>query len=192
MSRVLLFSGSQRRGSFNSRLLAHLAVGLMGRLEIDVLDDADLPLYNQDLEDDAEVVEQVAALYERFSRAGGVIVASPEYNSLPTSYLKNTIDWISRLPRIHPGLASPFYGRPVLLCSASTGWSGGAIGLTATRTLFAYLGAVVLGEQISVPYADQSWTGSAYAFDPAFQAYIAGVLSRFIGMAAPIVPLAAR
>lgn len=192
MSRALLFSGSQRRGSFNSRLLAHLADGLAGRLDVDMLDDADLPLYNQDLEDDAEVVERVAALHARFSRARGMIVASPEYNSLPTPYLKNTIDWVSRLPRIRPGLTSPFYGRPLLLCSASTGWSGGAIGLTATRTLFAYLGAVVLGEQISVPYADQSWTGTAYAFDPAFQAYIDGVLSRFIGMATPLVSLVAR
>jgi len=187
MTKMLLLSGSQRRESFNTRLLLHIAVGLTGYAEIDMLDarEADLPLYNQDLVQNPAVVDRVAALHARFDSADAVIVASPEYNSLPSPYLKNVIDWVSRLPRIAAGSQNPFYGCPVLLCSASTGWSGGAVGLTSARTLFGYLGAMVLGDQVCVPHADQSWNGAYYEFNPAFEEYIDAVLRRLVAVTIP-------
>jgi chromate reductase len=185
MSRLLLFSGSQRRESFNTRLLAHIAIVLAGHAEIDILTpcDVDLPLFNQDLENEPGVAERVTALHARFMRADGLILASPEYNCLPSPYLKNAIDWVSRLAYLHPNAQNPFRGKPVLLCSASTGWSGGTVGLTSLRALLAYLGALAVGEQICVPYAQQAWSGTMYNFDPLFEEYIQSVLDRFIGLA---------
>jgi chromate reductase len=185
MSRLLLFSGSQRSGAFNTRLLEHIAVVLAGHAELDILTpcDVDLPLFNQDLENEPEVAERVTALHSRFMRADGLILASPEYNCLPSPYLKNAIDWVSRLAYLHPNAQNPFRGKAVLLCSASTGWSGGAVGLTSLRALLAYLGALTVGEQICVPYAQQAWSGTAFNFDPLFEEYIQSVLDRFIGLA---------
>ena len=181
MSRMLMLSGSQRRESFNSRLLSHVAGRLPGYLSVDSLEfrDCDLPMFNQDLETDAPTVERVVALHQRVLQADGLIVASPEYNCLPTPYLKNVVDWISRLPRIDPKIQNAFHGLPVLLCSASTGWSGGVSGLTSARTLFSCLGAIVVGEQISVAQADKCWTGDRYRFGPAIEDHIGAVLERF-------------
>ena len=184
MSRILLFSGSQRKASFNTRLLHHLAMGLAGCVEIDMLaaHEIDLPLFNQDLESDPAIAEHIVALHARFLRADGLIIASPEFNCLPSPFLKNTIDWISRQAYIHAEVQNPFHGCPILLCSASTGWSGGAVGLTSLRTLFAYLGALVVGEQICIPYVQQAWNGAEYCFDTLLEDNIYSVLDRFIGL----------
>lgn len=182
MSRIILLSGSQRQESFNTRLLEHLTLGMAGYTEIDLLStqDINLPIFNQDLEHDASVSAQLEVLHGRFQQANGLIIASPEFNRLPSPFLKNTLDWVSRQSYIKPQLPNPFYNLPVLLCSASTGWSGGAMGLTALRNMLAYMGALVNGEQICVPYIQQLWNGSNFSFDPVFEDTIFSILERFV------------
>lgn len=185
MSRFLLLSGSQRQESLNARLLEHIAITLTGRADIDVLKPQEvcLPLFNQDLEDDVAIAAHVRTLHARFMRADGLILASPEYNCLPSPYLTNLIAWVSRLAFTQSAVQNPFRGRPILLCSASTGWSGGAIGLTALRTLLAYLNALVVGEQICLPYAGDAWNGMEFNFDPLFEDHIRSLVDRFVELA---------
>jgi len=159
MTRILLLCGSQRRGSINARLLAAVAHHIPAGIAVDRLErqDIDLPLFDQDREHDPEVLASLRALHARFAAADAVILASPEYNGLMTPYLKNVIDWVSRLPRIDPDAANAFLDQPVLLCSATPGWSGGGIAIPALRTLFGHVGAIPFGETICLPYADQAW-----------------------------------
>jgi NAD(P)H-dependent FMN reductase len=180
MTRILLVCGSQRRDSFNARLLAHLAGGLPAPCVLDTLapEDVDLPLFDQDREAEPDLVERVATIHARFRKCHGIIVASPEYNGLLTPYLKNLIDWVSRLPRVDRRFDSPFVGRPVLLCSASTGSSGGAVAIPSARALFGYIGCVVIGDTICVPAAAQIWTDAGYRFETAFEARIEAALVR--------------
>ena len=79
-------------------------------------EDVNLPLFNQDLEQSEPVLSEVMALQARFKAANGLVVSSPEYNGHVSPYLKNTIDWVSRLPRIDSRYAAddPFRGKPVL------------------------------------------------------------------------------
>lgn len=128
---LLLLSGSLRRDSYNARLLRHLARHLDGRCGFDMPqpDELDLPLFNEDLEQHAALHARVLALHRRLAACDGIIVASPEYNGQPGACLKNLIDWVSRLAYLDARLAHPFLDLPVLLCSASTGWSGGAVAL---------------------------------------------------------------
>lgn len=185
MTRLLLVSGSLRQDAWNTRLLHYLAEPLHAEATLDVLlpSEVTLPLFDQDLEHDPLLRPALLAVHQRFAACDGLLIASPEYNGQPTAYLKNLIDWVSRLSYLDSGLANPFHGKPVLLCSATTGWSGGAQGLQAARSLFAYLGALVLGETITVAHVDQTWDGERFQFDPFFADYLFRTSQRLSALA---------
>ena len=126
----------------------------------------------------------VKALHERISLAEGMIIASPEYNGHVSPYLKNTVDWVSRLARIDAGYAAinPFRDKPLLLASASTGWTGGALGLKDARSIFTYLGNLVVSDQLCVSDAEQWIVGETYQFEPAFAAHIERILRDFLNL----------
>jgi chromate reductase, NAD(P)H dehydrogenase (quinone) len=174
MTTLMLVPGSQRLESFNGRLLRYLGASLEGRCKLDLLEphQVDLPIFDQDLETDAGVIGRVAVIHKRIKASHGIMVASPEYNGQLTPYLKNIVDWVSRLAHIDSRFCNPFQDHPLLLCSASTGWSGGTAAIPHARALFDYVGCLVVDEAISVPYADQAWVGETYLFDPFFEAQI--------------------
>lgn len=182
---LLLVAGSQRVESYNARLLTDLSVRLQGCCTVDLLapEQVDLPLFNQDLETDPDVVARVAAVHRRFAASHGLIVATPEYNGQLPPYLKNLVDWVSRLAYIEAGWPNAFVDRPVLLCSASTGWSGGALAIPPARALFGYVGCVVIGDTISVPHASRAWTGDGYAFDDVVDDQVNSALARILRLA---------
>jgi NAD(P)H-dependent FMN reductase len=135
--RLLLLCGSQRAGSLNARLLEELAAHVPTGHAIDRFAPGEirLPLYDADCEQDPAIRHHLAALHRRFAMADAFMLASPEYNGLMTPFLKNLIDWISRLPWLDPTAPNVFLDKPVLLCSATPGWSGGALGLVPLRSL---------------------------------------------------------
>jgi len=181
MPKLLLLSGSQRQESFNARLLSHIAQHLEDSctfLTVEPLAQH-LPLFNQDLENEPALRSQVAELHKAFMSCDAILVASPEYNGQLTPYLKNIIDWVSRLAYIDPTFENPFIDKPVLLCSASTGSSGGAMGIPSARALFGYVGALVFGETLCVPYAHQAWTDVGYFFEDDFENRIQNLSQRF-------------
>ena len=190
--RLLLFPASLRRQSHQRKLLDHFAELLSGSCEIDMLtpDDVNLPLFNQDLEQSEPALSEVIALQARFKAADGFIVASPEYNGHLSPYLKNTVDWVSRLPRIDARYTtdSPFRGKPVLLASASTGWTGGVLGLQSARSVFSYLGCLVAADQICVSDAEQWVVNDHFRFEDAFTDHIRKTLAAFLRVVGDLRP----
>ena len=176
-----MISGSQRRESLNTRLLHCVSAALEGTFSVEFLDShlVDLPLFNQDLEDNPAVIGCVADLHGRFNSSDGIIVASPEYNGQVSPFLKNSIDWVSRLAYIDHAFDNPFVDRPLLLCSASTGAGGGALGIHSARALFSYVGCLVLGDSICLPYADQLLTEEGFDLPPCFEEQLAYSINRF-------------
>ena len=176
-----MISGSQRRESLNTRLLNCVSAALEGTFSVEFLDShlVDLPLFNQDLEDNPAVIGCVADLHGRFNSSDGIIVASPEYNGQVSPFLKNSIDWVSRLAYIDHAFDNPFVDRPLLLCSASTGAGGGALGIHSARALFSYVGCLVLGDSICLPYADQLLTEEGFDLPPYFEEQLAYSINRF-------------
>lgn len=179
--RVLMFAGSLRKESHQLRLLLYIARLLQGRVDLDILIPAevDLPLFNQDLEAEPEIRSKVKALHQRFLAADAVIVATPEYNAQIAPFTKNTFDWMSRLPRLEPPTPSCFKGKPLLLCSASTGWTGGIQGLAAARLFFAYIGYIVQPGVICLSHAEDYVTGESYLFEENFASYIERLIDDF-------------
>jgi chromate reductase len=181
MTQLLLLCGSQRQESLNARLLEHIAQHLEGACNFLTAAPLaeQLPLFNQDLENNPTVRAQVAKLHQAFMACDGIVVASPEYNGQLTPYLKNMVDWVSRLAYIDPAFDNPFVDKPVLLCAASTGSSGGNMGIPSARALFGYVGSVVFGETVCVPFAHQAWTEAGYFFDDDFENRIQSLSQRF-------------
>ena len=187
MKTVLMCSGSQRRDSHHQNLLQHLSGLLATHVQIVLVapGEIDLPRFNQDLEMLPDIQARVMAVHARISRADGLIIASPEYNGMLTPYLKNLIDWVSRMQFIQSETANAFADKPTLVCSVSTGWSGGAVGVNSAKALLSYVGCHVMGGAITVPQVAQIRTPMGFAFKESTQAEIVFNLQRLLNLLYP-------
>lgn len=151
--RILIFSGSLRTGSFNTRLV-DAAVGELASLDCDLtrisLADYPLPIYDGDLEADKGIPDNAKKLARLFHEHDGVFIASSEYNGSLTPLLKNTIDWISRVHSDDKGDLVPFRGKVTAISAASPGGMGGISMLYHLREILVRLGMLVISEQVAV------------------------------------------
>jgi chromate reductase len=102
--KLLVFSGSTRQGSHNTKLataVAAMAGDLGAKVTLISLADFEAPLFNQDWERENGVPQTITDLGALMAESDAAFIASPEYNSGVTPLLKNTIDWLSRL-KPHP------------------------------------------------------------------------------------------
>lgn len=117
--KIIGFSGSLRKGSFNTAALAAAQQLCGDDAEIEIFDISDFPPFNQDREQDPPA--NVAKLKAAIRAADAVIFSSPEYNYSVPGHLKNVIDWASR-----PYGDSAWEGKPALIMGASSGAIGTA------------------------------------------------------------------
>ncbi len=91
---ILIIVGSLRKQSLNGQL-AQRAVELLGdRAQVTILNYADIPFMNQDIE--FPPPEQVERVRNQVQSADGIWFFTPEYNSSYPGVLKNLLDWLSR------------------------------------------------------------------------------------------------
>lgn len=159
MSKILAFSGSIRRDSWNRKLI-HVAVDAARAAggEVTLIDLADypLPLYNGDLEDRDGLPDNALRLKALFKEHDALLIASPEYNSSVPPLLKNTIDWVSREWQGESGLV-PYQNKVAAILAASPGTFGGMRMLPHLRQILNTLGVLVLPGQFSLPHADMAF-----------------------------------
>jgi chromate reductase, NAD(P)H dehydrogenase (quinone) len=152
--RVLAFAASARKDSFNRKFLA-VAVDAVRAAGCEValadLNDYELPIFNADLEDGEGMPASAAKLVGLIAGSHALLVASPEYNSMITPLLKNTIDWCSRADQ------NPFEGKVAAVISASPGIHGGARSLAMAQQLLLKLGCHVVPGQCILPHADRAF-----------------------------------
>jgi NAD(P)H-dependent FMN reductase len=158
--KILVIPGSLRTGSHNVRLAA-LAMKELTLAEAEVtrisMEDYPLPIYDADDEANSGAPDNAVKLKQMMRAHQGVFIASPEYNGSVPPLLKNAIDWISQVrERGEPAYAA-FKGRPFAIASASTEPSGGLRGLLALRQILESCGALVIPEQVAVPYAGEAF-----------------------------------
>lgn len=116
------FSGSLRKGSYNTKLLKAVQQLLPEGVTLEIVSIADIPLLNEDLEPPAapDYPGPVKDFREAIRKADGIVIASPEYNYSIPGTVKNAIDWASR------GKDAPIIGKPVSLMGATPGLWGTA------------------------------------------------------------------
>jgi chromate reductase len=134
---VLAIGGSLRKGSYNGAVLRALPGLAPTDMKITLGPSLAMPLYNQDVQDSTGFPPEAQALAEAVRAADGVVIVSPEYNFSTPGFLKNALDWVSRLPN------QPFKDKPIALQSASGGPVGGARVQYHLRQTMVFLDALV-------------------------------------------------
>lgn len=134
---VAIFAGSLRDGSYNRRLLAALLRLAPQNLKFWELAIDDIPLFNQDLEDQGIPIP-VADFKRSLLAADATLIVSPEYSHSVPGVLKNALDWASRDPDV------ALRNKPVAICGASSGGFGTARGQEHLRLVLAAHGAIVM------------------------------------------------
>jgi NAD(P)H-dependent FMN reductase len=103
------------------------------------------------LEDSAGLPENATKLIALITQHDGLLIASPEYNSMTTPLLKNTIDWCTR------GDENPFVGKVAAVLSASPGAFGGIRSQQLAQQLLLKLGCHVIPLHTILPHADKAF-----------------------------------
>jgi chromate reductase, NAD(P)H dehydrogenase (quinone) len=116
---ILGFAGSLRKDSYNRALLKASFKFVPVDANLEIVELAGIPSFNQDLE--TSVPEKVQEFKRKIKEADALLIVTPEYNYSIPGVLKNAMDWASR-----PRGDNSFENKPVAIMSASTGILGGA------------------------------------------------------------------
>lgn len=108
--RLVGLVGSNADLSYNRKLLEFMRRHFKLKFELEVLEIKDIPMFNQD--EDLSHLHSIQYLYNKITRAEGVIIATPEHNHTITPALKNALEWLSF--SLHP-----FENKPVMIVGAS-------------------------------------------------------------------------
>jgi chromate reductase len=115
---VAVLVGSLRKESFNRKMANALAALAPESLHLEIVDIGQLPLYNQD--DDDNPPAAYTTFRQRVQAADAVLFVTPEYNRSVPGVLKNAVDVGSR-----PYGQSVWDGKPGAVVSVSPGTIGG-------------------------------------------------------------------
>ena len=102
--------GSNAEQSYNRKLLKFIRRHFKLKFELELLEITDIPMFNQDI--DISDNFNLKLLYNKITRADGVIIATPEHNHTTTPALKSVIEWLSY--ELHP-----CEHKPVMIVGAS-------------------------------------------------------------------------
>jgi chromate reductase len=184
---LLVFAGSLRRDSLNKKLArfaARMAEAAGARVTHIELNDYPMPIYDGDLEASEGPPEHAFRLQELIAAQQGLIVVSPEYNHSIPALLKNTLDWVSRTPRVRG--PNPFAGKVAGLMSASPGALGGIQGQDHVRRVLETVGALVLPGGVALPRADAAFDAEGNLTDTAMAQRVQDLINRVVATAAKL------
>jgi chromate reductase len=115
---VTVFVGSLRKDSLNRKLAKALIVLAPESLRLEIVEIGNLPLYNQDFEENPP--NEWREFRQRVKSSDAVLFVTPEYNRSVPAVLKNAIDVGSR-----PYGQNAWNGKPGAVISVSQGALGG-------------------------------------------------------------------
>lgn len=178
--KLLLISGSARHGSFNTRLVeaaGRCAQSLGAITTLVDLRELDLPILDADAMAATGMPIGAVKLRDLMASHDGVLLASPEYNALPTPLFINAFDWLSCVGADTagnlPSGTGATGGKPVGLLAASPGALGGIRALPIVRTyLSTNFAMVVVPEQLALPAADHAIGEDGHLVKPELQAVL--------------------
>lgn len=183
--KLLVFAGSLRRDSLNKKLAraaARAAEAAGAQVSYIELNDYPMPIYDGDIEAGEGPPENAFRLQALIAEQHGLIIASPEYNHSIPALLKNTLDWVSRTPRVRG--PNPFAGKVATILSASPGSLGGLQGQDHVRRVLTTVGALVLPNSLALPQADQAFDAEGELVDAAMRQRLTDLVTETVRIAA--------
>jgi chromate reductase len=169
---IVALVGSLRRDSYTRKLVRAMATLAPPGLQIEIAELADLPMYNQDDENDPPAA--VLRFRARILRCDGVLFATPEYNRSLPGVLKNAIDVGSR-----PYGKSVWSGKPAAVVSTSPGALGAFGANHALRQSLVFLNMPTLQQEAYIGHVDRLFDASADIADPASRQFLQAILQGF-------------
>lgn len=145
---IAVIVGSLRKESFNQKLADALIKLGPADFSFKQLQIKDLPLYNQD--DDNNQAPAVQQLKAELTASQGLLFVTPEYNRSVPGVLKNAIDHASR-----PYGQSAWAGKPAGVIGTSIGAIGTALAQQHLRNILAYLDVPTLGQPEAFVHAKE-------------------------------------
>ena len=137
--KIVVIVGSLRSASLNWKLANSLELLAPAHFILDQLNIGDLPLYDQD--DDDDPGHEVEKMKSEIRQADGLIFVTPEYNRSIPGVLKNAIDHGSR-----PYGKSVWAHKPAGILGISPGSTGTAMAQQHLRNILAYLDVPVMAQ----------------------------------------------
>jgi chromate reductase, NAD(P)H dehydrogenase (quinone) len=175
--RVLLISGSLRKGSTNTALLR--TAQLLAPEETDaVLFEGlgGLPHFDPDLDRDP-LPPEVDEMRSAVRQAAAILFCTPEYAGDMPGSLKNLLEWA-----IGDGEPGSIYEKPVAWANASTGPTGAADAHESLRKVLGYAHANLVEEAcVVVPVGRSDVDGDGFVTDEDVRSSIVSALRSLIG-----------
>jgi chromate reductase, NAD(P)H dehydrogenase (quinone) len=136
---VAVLVGSLRKGSYTRMVANELIAIAPGTLALEIVEIGNLPLYNQDFDDQKTPPTEWVAFRDRIRPMDAVMFVTPEYNRSVPGVLKNAIDVGSR-PYGH----SVWDKKPGAVISVSPGAIGGFGANHHLRQMLVFLNVPVM------------------------------------------------
>ncbi len=181
-SKILAFSGSLRKESYNQQLVEHAAEQARKRgceVTLITLADYPMPIYNQDDEDASGIPAKALEFRELLKSHQGFIIGCPEYNSSISAALKNAIDWASR-PKEGEKPLECFAGKIVALTAASPGGLGGLRGLDHVREILGNIQCHVVPGMVSVGGVHEAFGDDGNLKNDRTRGLLEGLMDNFV------------
>ena len=118
--KIGILVGSLRRGSFCRKTAKAMQSLMPETMEAEEIEIGQLPLYNQDFDDDGMPPAEWEAFREKLKTFDAFLFVTPEYNRSTSAVLKNAVDVGSR-----PFGKNRWNRRPAAVVSVSPGAIGG-------------------------------------------------------------------
>lgn len=172
MSSVAVIVGSARGGSFTKKVAEAMMALAPEGLTCEIVEIAQLPMYNQDLEETPPA--EWVAFRDRIRGFDAVMFATPEYNRSMPALLKNAIDIGSR-----PYGKSVWSRKPAAVISVTPGAMGGFGANHAVRQCLVFLDMPVLQQpEAYIGNAPKLFDEDGSVVD-ASRGFFAGIMSAF-------------
>lgn len=173
MLNVAVIVGSLRKGSFNKKLAHALDKLKHPKLQFSFVKIDDIPLYNQDL--DQNLPPTVVRLKKEIASSDAVLFVTPEYNRSVPGVLKNVVDWGTR-----PYGQNVWARKPMAMIGTSQGSVATAVAQSHLRSIMVAIDGVLLGlPEVYIIYKEGLIDDSSNITVEGTQKFLQSFLDRF-------------
>lgn len=183
---IAVIVGSLRKDSINRKVANALAELAPPELKLGIVDIAQLPIYNQDADENPPAAW--TAFRGRIKSAEAVLFVTPEHNRSVPAALKNAIDVGSR-----PYGKSAWSGKPGAVVSASPGAIGGFGANHHLRQSLVFLNVPAMPQpEAYLGHADKLFDGSGKLVDEGTRKFLQTFMQAYAAWVAANAPKAGK
>jgi len=175
--KVALIVGSTRRESINRKLGQALVKLGKDKLDFQLVQIDDLPLYNQDNE--TELPPSVVRFKSEIAAADALLFVTPEHNRSIPAALKNAIDWGAR-----PWGKNNWTGKIAAVTGASPGAISTALAQQHLRQILGAQGVLLMGGEAYINFKPGMLGADDTVTDQATRGFLTSFIDQFAALVA--------